>query len=1142
MIAGLAVGGLGTVREDLPPAVSGSAAPVSASTPSTPASTPPDARRETFTLPAPGESVQRRLEAGVSHAYAVPSSPGQLLRVVLWEQGADVALRLLSPNGEVLRETEHPGPRAGALLLEALLDPPGEHLLEVTTAGPDARTGLYRLRVEALRQATAEDRARAPLRQQAHRWLDETLVLMQEDREEQTREAIALCEKALDLWRRGEDPFGQAWTLHNLGELYERLGKVEEAYATYLRSQPLWKEIGDPIAQGVAILSADDVIAEKGTAEEAEELLRWSLEAWEREGDLLRKAAALNDLGLVLRRQGRTQEEWEALETALEIRRRQGDPLGQAETLLNMAVALLDSGNEQLRSSLALLDEALSLLELDPDARLETNALISQGVAYRRLGELQKALDTYAKARPLVLRMGSRSQQSLLAHNLGVLYHQLGAWDRALEEYQTALQIAREIGDLSGEGRILRNICWLRYARDELDEALACFESALLHVQTSEKPPDLGNQALVYHGRGVVRASRGDLEGGLQDLTKALGLRRQSSRRAGIPNTLVEIGRVYFELGEIDRARSTLQEAVSGSAELGDQVVHAVALERLARLEGKEGQYQHALDHLEPALEIFDSQRSTLLSSELRASVFAARRSAFELAVELLMKLHEQQPASGYDGQALRASERARARGLVELLAEARVDLRGQLDPNLRQREEDLEDRVTALQQEMAELAADAGLERRRELLAERQRRLEELRQQQAALEVEIRKQDPRYAEIAHPAPLDLAKIQNLLDDQTVLFEYMIGAESSYLFAVTRTGLRAFPVGTNSAELGGLVSQLRLGLQGRDEIRRRQYLQVAWRLYELLISPASSLLAVRKRLLIAPEGKLYQLPFEALLTRPVKPQELEVRSLPFLLREIEVSYVPSATVLASMDEIRSSRPPLPTHDRLELLAFADPLYGPEREAGGRVDLPGPARGGLFDRAGPFPLPRLEGSLREVEEIAGFFPADRVQIYVGAAATETAVKRDPAVKTARRLHFATHGLIDEDEPANTALILSLRDDDEDGFLQLREVFALHLAADLVVLSACDTGLGKEVRGEGLIGLSRGFMYAGASSLVVSLWRADDQATAELMVRFYHGLVGGLDKGEALREAKLGILDDDGPYAYPSFWAPFVLLGR
>ncbi|HKV39536.1 MAG TPA: CHAT domain-containing protein, partial [Blastocatellia bacterium] len=356
------------------------------------------------------------------------------------------------------------------------------------------------------------------------------------------------------------------------------------------------------------------------------------------------------------------------------------------------------------------------------------------------------------------------------------------------------------------------------------------------------------------------------------------------------------------------------------------------------------------------------------------------------------------------------------------------------------------------------------------------------------------------------------------------------------------------------------------------------YLSSASELYQELLEPVAGLLAGKKRLVIVPDGALYYLPFEVLLQKGgIEIADVPLSELPYLVRSFSVSYAPSVSVLEMLGRPaeQGAGTQSPPDD---FIAFADPDYGnPDNGAeggdeGGLGSLSSVVRG-TFGFGGLWKLDRLPGSRIEVEQIAGLFPQGRSSLFLGAEATEENVKSPGRLGRYRYIHFAVHGLIDESQPQFTSLVLSPPSYEaghwadksgplvrEDGLLQAYEIFNLRLRADLVTLSACETGLGKQVKGEGLIGLSRAFFYAGAPSLLVSLWKVDDRSTASLMTSFYsrlrasafgkpndaskdgeNGLVDSASKAGALREAKLKLIAS-GNFSHPYYWAPFILSGK
>jgi CHAT domain-containing protein len=272
-----------------------------------------------------------------------------------------------------------------------------------------------------------------------------------------------------------------------------------------------------------------------------------------------------------------------------------------------------------------------------------------------------------------------------------------------------------------------------------------------------------------------------------------------------------------------------------------------------------------------------------------------------------------------------------------------------------------------------------------------------------------------------------------------------------------------------------------------------------------------------QRLIIAPDGLLYYLPFETLS-----------RDGRYLVEQFDIAYTPSASVLAALEK---SKPETKADDRMELVAFGDPDFG----SSARNDL-------LSDSWGDYRPEPLPGTKAEVVSISEFFPSDRRRVYLGRAATEDALKREHLTRC-RRLHLATHGLIDERFPSRSGILLAFDSDPaEDGFLDAGEISGLEMECELVVLSACRTGRGRLAAGEGVIGLARAFLYAGARSVVVSLWSVSDISAANFMRRFYRHLAAGESPAASLRQAKLEMIRSDKPERHPFYWSPFLITGQ
>ncbi|HET9228601.1 MAG TPA: CHAT domain-containing tetratricopeptide repeat protein, partial [Thermoanaerobaculia bacterium] len=620
-------------------------------------------------------------------------------------------------------------------------------------------------------------------------------------------------------------------------------------------------------------------------------------------------------------------------------------------------------------------------------------------------------------------------------------------------------------------------------------------------------------QAYAIHGMGRAKRALGEPREAVDLLERAVAFFQEAGSALGEINTLIDLGVAYQSLADPQRSAELFYRARDLSRERKTLIAEANAQAAVARLERDRGNLSAAAAAIGEALRIVESIRPKVATQRQRVSFFASRREYYDFFVDLQMRLHESDPAGGHLAAALAQSEKARARGLLDLLAEGRLDVRRGISPELKSREEEIENRISLLQGDLLDDLSRQGRQAAR-LEAELGRAEEE----RERIDWEIQRAHPHYAAFRNPAPLSPERIQALLDPRTALLEYTVGKDSSFLFVVTGdlvTGFRLPP----AAELAGLVETLRSTLEDPGRKHRSRYVETAYQLYDILLAPAREVLRDKPHLIISPDGPLLLLSFEALLTSP-ESEGAGYAGLPYLIREKSVTYVPSASVLA---ELRAPNA-VPAAATGLFLGFADPAY---------------QRTSLADLLAP---QRLAYSRNELLEISSLFPPAQVRSYFDRDASEENVKANPDLRNAFWLHFAVHGFVDEVRPEYSGLVLSLDDDlRENGLLQVYEIFNLDISADLVVLSACDTALGKNVRGEGLLGVSRAFLYAGAASVAVSLWQVADESTAELMVRFYRHLIETGDKAQALRLSKLELIQE-GRYDRPYYWAPFILIGR
>jgi CHAT domain-containing protein len=677
---------------------------------------------------------------------------------------------------------------------------------------------------------------------------------------------------------------------------------------------------------------------------------------------------------------------------------------------------------------------------------------------------------------------------------------------------------------------------------------------------------------------GTAYSSLGEQQKAIEYFDRALALRLAVSDRQGEATTLNHFGRAFGLSGQPRKALEYYDRAMPIWRAVGDRNGEVAALYGMARAESDLGNLARAQANTEAALSIINTLRTKVASRYLRASYFASVQDLYKLHIDLLMRLHHRQPEAGFNVAAWKAYEQARARSLIDMLAEASADIREGVDPGLLARERSLQQTLNAEAERQMRLFGGQHTE---ESAVAMRRKIEELLNQLLAIEAELKAQSPRYAALTQPAPLGLAEIQNTVtDDTTLLLEYALGDERSYLWAVTSTSFSSYELPSRAVieaaarrcyEL--LTARNRyVKFETSDERRKRvqqadaAYADAATVLSNILLGPVAAQMK-QKRLLVVPDGALEYLPFAALtIPRNESSAGLQnirrTRSASFvpLIVEHEVTSIPSASTLAVLRRELQGRAPA----EKVVAVFADPVFDKAderitgnvgRNAGEHHRAAAVSTGEIFAAANRQEatrssdvspsLPRLPYTRQEADAILALAPPAGRKAALGFDANRTAAMSDDLIRF-RIIHFATHSFLDSMHPELSGIALSMIDRQgkpQNGFLRGHEVFNMKLGAELVVLSGCRTGLGKEVKGEGLYGMTRGFMYAGARRVLVSLWDVQDQATARLMSDFYRGLLGPKrpNTAAALRAAQIATWRER-RWQAPYYWAGFVLQGE
>jgi len=900
------------------------------------------------------------------------------------------------------------------------------------------------------------------------------------------------------------------------------------------------------LAEGVALLGKPSFATLKLALEKGGEALAQFRAIGDKSGqvDALDLQARAN--GML----GNDRQELDQKEQLVALLREMGERTDLAAALNNLAIAY--SGLGMQKKALDSYREALDLVRARHDKRGEAFLLGNVGDTYLRYSDYVRAIESYEQALSLQKDLKLSAYPHTLA-GLSSVYAALGDHQRAEEYDEQALPILHRTKN-PFEAHVLDGLGMEYLDAGQTQKGLDYFRQALAIAEATEVPSSdvLDAETGALHNLGSYYSKQGDAAKALEFYAKALAIERKAGLWRGEAATLSLIGQANAHLLDYKSAADRFEEALTIARSHGDRRGEERILYQSGQLALSQGDLPRARAQFEASLEVAEGLRSGVARQELRASYFSTVQDTFHAYIATLMALNTARPNEGLDGLALEAAERGRARSLLEMLREAHVDPRRGVDDSLRDRESMLLRQIDDRAQRSIQLAS-SGRDAKR---------LEALRLEISGLEIDyqrvqaaIRKSCPGYGALTQPQPLSVAAIQReALDPETLLLEYSLGKTGSYLWVVAPGALHSFAL-AKADEIETTTRRFYALLTARNDRPAGETVEAraarirnadaevpaaAAGLSKMILAPAAKLLS-GKRLVVIADGALEYIPFEV-LADPSKSAYVP------LLVGHEIVREPSASVLAIERRETIDRKPAPR----SVAVLADPVFdAADPRVTGHVasaqlsdhTLERAATGaGALD--GSLRLPRLPFTRDEAAAALAFTQGESGRKSLDFdASLENAMS--PELRKYRIVHFATHGLFLPDNPSLSGLVFSLVDRQGKptrGFLRLQDIYNLDLPAELVVLSACQTALWKELKGEGMVGLTRGFMYAGSRRVVASLWKVSDFATAELMKRFYRDmLTGGQPAAAALREAKISLWRQRA-WSAPYFWGAFVVQGE
>jgi CHAT domain-containing protein len=834
-----------------------------------------------------------------------------------------------------------------------------------------------------------------------------------------------------------------------------------------------------------------------------------------------------------------------ALQTArqaLALFQTTADKAGTARAYFQIARCLL--AQSDLPEAIENYERALQLWRDLGDTREQTATLIMMGITNARAGEWAQSFTLFLRAQDLIKDSDEPYYLGQIASGLGYIFNESGLPEKGLIQYQRALNYYLRTPDERDNQRSLLGVGYTYYLLGNYTEALSHLRQAVAAFEPRSLDAAEGHEYL-----GRVHIAMGQYDVALPHLEFALARYTEAVNPKEAARVRALIARAYQQQGRLDRARDYYRQALQTFDKLSDRINQAAVYYGLGQLELKSANYDAAEDYLQQSIKATEDVRRVSTSSDLTAAFSATVHERYEKYVECLMRQRATERSQGLDARAFETSELARARSLAELLRDTQTNLVPGLDPQLAEREKSL--RQTLRVKEDYRVALLGKETYRKEELAALEAELGRLEAEYQQVTETIRARYPSYGQLTRPAAWDLRRIQQevIADDETVLLEYSLGADRSYVWAVTRDHFKSYELPTRPVidEAARKLYQALVAMPAANADGEPN--PAAQELAQLILAPVAAELK-KRRVIVVADGALNYIPFQA-LPSPMGEHEL-------LVAGYEIVNAPSASILGELREEAARRQPAAKM----LAAFGDPVF-PANYAQRKAATDGeqlasarpPEEDGRFGHA-----PRdieLKGDTYDPAAVQPLFYNKQEMAYLRRVASGEETLLAEGFDASRErlrgtdlaqfaiLHFATHGFLDPQRPEKSGLMLSTVDRDGrplDGFIGLQDVYSLRAPVELVVLSACSTALGKEVRGEGLIGLTRGFMYAGASSVLASLWKVDDEATAELMKRFYGNLLEhGMTPAEALRAAQNSIRQEP-QWRAPYYWAGFTLQGE
>ncbi len=963
-------------------------------------------------------------------------------------------------------------------------------------------------------------------------------------RKESIQQSVILLLKAVEIWRKLGNKSKTSDCLRKIGQYKLILGEKDSAKTFFL--------------VGLSEIENTNLAAEKtkllselslyylydGNTDQSLKTYKNALELSEKSNDLIAKAEANFCGGEYFYATNNLPKSTSSLEQAVYFFKQANDFQGEARSKLSLGYTYL---KDNIFDSAMLSFKESQLISLRiSDVRGNAFALKAIGRTFTSFSENRKAFEALKQAEIIFPDDLDFVEKAALLNAISQTYELFGEYNLTLSYRKKALELFIKENHSYGQLGTIFDIVELAAITRDFE---SCDEYLIKGENLAKILKDDFNLARNYEQSGNCNTAKGEYQKALENYQVALSLFQKNKANVQTFRVKNEVGKVSLLNNNLFIAKKLLYESLAFNEKTADISIQADILLNIAKIEQLENNLETALKLNSQSIKLTELFYSETDNSNLKRSYFSSVYERYELFIHLLMQKQKQSPSEDYAIQALQASEKSRSRSLLETLRLSEANFTKDANPQILEKEKETRNLLSLKTNKLTELLSSNAVQAEIDKIDDERRTLEN---ELEIIKADIKQQSPIYSAIKNPPPFDVAEFQqNILDEKTVLLEFALGEKESYLWLVSKNEVSSFVLPSRNV-IENRIDKLLETFEAKQNLPTDSpeiYLQKNEDLDNFFASE-SKLLSndlleqvvdklTDKRLIIVPDGKLSLLPISALPS----PNSDEL-----MIVSNEIIYEPSASLLNILPNLQTAKQ-LPTKD---LLVFADPVFS---NSDSRFTQNTEEKNSIFEVLGlnlrDFRIvdsngfiKRLPASQKEAESIAETVGSSRTEIASGFGANRERVIKSN-ISDYRMLHFATHGLIDIKRPEVSSIVLSTFDENGnniEGFLRLQDIYSLNLASDLVVLSACESGVGKDVKGEGLMSMNNAFLQAGAKSVVSSAWKVDDNATALMMSNFYSNLIDkGLTPSEALRQAQIK-LSKSAQYKSPFFWAAFTVQGE